>query len=94
MHERVDDLPVGVGVHTGRVFIGSVGSPESFTDFTALGDPVNTAARLASAARAGEILISEAARAAAGIPVERTDERLLELKGKTEPFLAFRLHSS
>jgi adenylate cyclase len=91
-HDR--DLPVGIGVHTGRVFIGSVGSPESFTDFTALGDPVNTAARLASAARGGEILVSEAARAAGGVPVDQTDERLLQLKGKAEPFRAFRLHSS
>lgn len=84
-------LPVGIGVHTGLVFIGSVGSPESFTDFTALGDAVNTAARLASAARGGEILISEACRAAADIAPGQVEERLLHLKGKAEPFRAFKL---
>ena len=91
MQKAEDGLPVGIGVHTGLVFIGSVGSPDSFTDFTALGDAVNTAARLASAARAGEILLSETSRAAAGITLEQVDERLLELKGKAEPFQAFSL---
>ena len=94
--EGEDDtrLPVGIGVHTGLVFIGSVGSPESFTDFTALGDAVNTAARLASAARGGEILMSEASRAAAGIGSGQVEARLLDLKGKAEPFLAYRLQPS
>jgi adenylate cyclase len=87
-------LAVGVGVHTGLVFIGSVGSPESFTDFTALGDAVNTAARLASAAQGGEILVSEASRAAAGIPPGQLEDCLLDLKGKAEPFLAYRLSAS
>jgi adenylate cyclase len=91
MREAEDGLPIGIGVHTGLVFIGSVGSPDSFTDFTALGDAVNTAARLASAARAGEILLSEASRTAAGIALEQVDERLLDLKGKAERFQAFSL---
>jgi adenylate cyclase len=86
-------LPVGVGVHTGLVFIGSVGSPESFTDFTALGDAVNTAARLASSAGGGEILISEATRAAADLDREALDKRLLDLKGKAAPFEAFSLRT-
>jgi adenylate cyclase len=85
------DLRIGVGVHTGVVFIGSVGSAESFTDFTALGDAVNTAARLASSARAGEILISEATRTAADLNLEQLDKRLLDLKGKAAPFEAFSL---
>lgn len=75
------------------MFIGSVGSEESFTDFTALGDAVNTAARLASSATAGEILISEAARGAAGLAREQLDQRLLDLKGKAAPFEAFSLRS-
>ena len=96
MDARADgaiDLPIGVGVHTGVVFIGSVGSAESFTDFTALGDAVNTAARLASSARAGEILVSEATRAAAGLKPEQLDKRLLDLKGKAAPFEAFSLRT-
>jgi adenylate cyclase len=61
-------LPVGAGVHTGRAFVGSVGPPGGHTDFTALGDTVNVTARLTAAAGAGEVLASEAACTAAGLP--------------------------
>ena len=78
-------LPVGVGVHTGEAFVGVVGDKSSTADFTALGDSVNITARLASQAGAGEILISEAAYAAAGLDLENLEHRQMELKGKTEP---------
>jgi adenylate cyclase len=78
-------LPVGVGVHTGRAFVGVVGDEESTADFTALGDNVNIAARLASEAGPGEILISEASYAAANLNREDLERRQLELKGKSEP---------
>jgi len=73
-------VPVGVGVHMGDAFVGTVGS--EVLEFTALGEAVTLAARLASAAGAGELLASEAAFAAAGLerPAER---RVLELKGVT-----------
>src|SRR5215211_4312741 len=58
-------LPVGVGIHTGPAFVGIVGNEASTMDFTALGDNVNIAARLASEAGSGEILISEATYSAA-----------------------------
>jgi adenylate cyclase len=74
-------LPVGVGVHTGVAFIGSVGQPP-VTDLTALGDVVNTTARLASAARAGEALITESAAVSAGLDTTSLERRDLELKGK------------
>lgn len=80
-------IPVGVGVHTGPAFVGVVGGLEqgSPKDFTALGDHVNIAARLASRAGPGEILISEAAYAASGLTLARLESRQLELKGKNEP---------
>jgi adenylate cyclase len=78
-------LPVGIGVHTGPAFVGVVGSEESTADFTALGDHVNIAARLASRAGAGEILISDAAYSAARMSREDLEYRQLELKGKSEP---------
>lgn len=77
-------LPVGVGVHTGPAFVGVVGGDESPADFTALGDHVNIAARLASQAGAGEILISEAAYSASGLELENLAHRQLDLKGKSE----------
>jgi adenylate cyclase len=78
-------LPVGIGVHTGPAYVGVVGDEGSPMDFTALGDSVNTTARLASAAGAGEILVSEAACAAAAWNTAGLEHRQLELKGKSEP---------
>lgn len=77
-------IPVGVGVHTGIAFVGSVGAEDGATDVTVLGDPPNVAARLASAAAAGEILVSDAAY----IPTDQAsnpEARLLDLKGKSQP---------
>ena len=78
-------IPVGVGVHTGMAFFGTVtGAEGTVSDFTALGDAVNTGARLASKAGPGEALISEAACAAAGVDLGHCEQRQLELKGKSE----------
>lgn len=85
-------LPVGVGIHTGIAFVGSVGSKDNFVDFTALGDAMNTAARIASKAEAGEILMSEDAFRAAHV-AQRAEERALELKGKSQPVAVRVLHS-
>src|SRR6266508_3501553 len=78
-------LPVGVGIHTGPAFVGVVGDTEATQDFTALGDNVNITARLASKAGPGEILISEAAYAGAGLNLGDLERQQLELKGKSEP---------
>jgi adenylate cyclase len=76
-------LPVRVGIHTGRAFVGVVGGEAgSPQDFTALGDNVNIAARLASRAGPGEILISDPAYAAAGVDLGDLEHREFELKGK------------
>ncbi len=78
-------LPVGIGVHTGRAFVGVVGGEDNPADFTALGDHVNITARLASEAGTGEILISDAAYSAAHLNLEDLERRQMELKGKSEP---------
>lgn len=78
-------IPVGAGVHTGTAFVGSVGSEEGTSDITVLGDTPNTAARLSSSAREGEILISDAALTAAGIDGAGLEARTVELKGKSDP---------
>ena len=76
-------VPVGIGVHTGLAFVGVVGGgDDSPTDFTALGDNVNITARLASESCPGEVLISDAAYAAAGQDLGNLEQRQLELKGK------------
>ena len=78
-------LPVGVGVHTGVAFLGAVGEGGEVTDFTALGDSVNTAARLGSEAAAGEVLVSAASAQAAGLDLASLELRHLSLKGRQEP---------
>jgi len=75
--------PIGAGVHTGRAWIGAVGD-ETRTEFTALGDTVNVTARLASAAAAGEVLVSTVTAAAAGLD-PALPRRALDLKGKSQP---------
>jgi adenylate cyclase len=76
-------LPVGGGVNTGVAYVGTVGEGD-MVEMTALGDPVNVAARLASAAGAGELLVTGAAVAAAHLSEEGLEHRSLALKGKTE----------
>jgi adenylate cyclase len=76
-------MPVGAGVNTGLAYVGTVGSGE-LLDFTAMGDPVNVAARLSSAAGAGELLVSLSTLVAAGMTDDGLEHRSLELKGKTE----------
>jgi adenylate cyclase len=85
-HERTEGpwLPLGAGVHTGLTFIGSVGTTDSTHDITVLGDAANTAARLSSQAKVGEILISDDAYRIARMNGEVTAERQVELKGKTQ----------
>lgn len=78
-------IPLGAGVHTGTAFVGSVGGEAGRVDITVLGDVPNTAARLASAAAMGEVLISEAACAAAGLDLRQLELRQVELKGKSQP---------
>jgi adenylate cyclase len=76
-------IPIGVGVHTGTSFVGSVGEGDA-RDFTALGDTVNATARLSALAGAGEILISADAAASADLDTDGLEPRTLELRGRGE----------
>ncbi len=78
-------LALGVGVHTGVTFMGTVGSDNGMRDFTVLGDTVNTTARLSSVAAAGEILVSDAACTHAGVDATGCEARTLQLKGRLDP---------
>ena len=78
-------VPVGVGVNTGVAYFGTVGREDDMIDITALGDEVNVAARLASKAATGEIILSESTVVGAGLPTAGLEKRTLDLKGKIEP---------
>lgn len=82
-------VPIGIGIHTGIALVGSVGSPQSFIDFTATGDAMNVCARLAAAAGKGEVLVSESAQRQAHMPSEGVETRIIPLKGKREPLQVF-----
>ncbi len=78
-------IPVGVGVHTGTVFFGTIsGSEGSVIDVAPLGDNVNTTGRIASQAMSGEALISDIACDSSGLDFGDLEHRQLELKGKRE----------
>jgi adenylate cyclase len=78
------EIPIGIGVHAGTAYFGAMGSPDGLTNISAIGEEVNTAARLASKAAAGEIIISEQALRASGIDGHALESRSLELKGISE----------
>jgi adenylate cyclase len=81
------DIPVGIGVHAGVAYFGAMGTAGGLVDISAIGEEVNTAARLASKAAAGEIIVSEAALARTEIDSTELETRNLELKGISEPVL-------
>jgi adenylate cyclase len=70
-------LPVGAGVCAGTAFVGNVGSGE-MVDFTALGDPVNVAARLQSEAAGGELVVAG----------DGPDARAFDVRGREQPVTA------
>jgi adenylate cyclase len=78
-------VPIGVGVHAGRAFVGAIGQRGRMITISALGDTVNIAARLASLAGPGEMLVSEEACRAAGIGDRPYPTRELALKGRRAP---------
>ena len=86
------EIPVGIGVHSGVAYFGAMGTDEGLTDISAKGEEVNMTARLASKAGVGEIIVSEPALKAAGIDGSDLEARSLELKGISEPVIARVMH--
>ena len=78
------NIPIGIGVHSGVAFFGAMGTPNGLVEISAIGDEVNTGARLASKAAAGEIIVSEKTLQAAGMDADAFEARSLELKGISE----------
>jgi adenylate cyclase len=70
-----------------------MGSSEGLVDISAIGEEVNTAARLASKAAAGEIILSEAALEQAHMDSRELESRRLELKGISEPVTVRVMHA-
>jgi len=77
-------IPIGAAVHSGLTYVGN-GGGAGVVDFTALGDTVNTAARLAQRAAAGEVLLSDAVYRMIGAAYSGLETRTLTLRGREAP---------
>jgi len=84
------ELRVRVGINTGPVVVGVVGT-DTANEYTAMGDAVNIAARMQATARPGSVLITAATHRFVSALVEAVDVGLLELKGKTNAIQAYEI---
>ncbi|HTD24972.1 MAG TPA: adenylate/guanylate cyclase domain-containing protein [Terriglobales bacterium] len=85
------ELRVGIGINTGIVTAGNIGSPRRI-DYTVIGDTVNTASRLTSNAAGGQILISESTASELSDGFVLAPLPPLRLKGRTGPVNVFNVN--
>ena len=80
----------GIGVNCGDAVVGNIGC-DFRMDYTAIGDTVNTASRLESNAKRGQILISQAVLDALGDRIRVTEIGAIPLKGKSNEVVVYQL---
>jgi adenylate cyclase len=87
-HDLREPIRFGIGIHGGEVIVGDIGYRDHMV-FTALGDPVNVAARLQDMTKtlACEAIISEEVRATAGLGEHDLPQQEVEIRGRAEPMI-------
>jgi len=93
MEEGHPALAMGIGIHTGPLVAGYIGSSKALS-YTVIGDTANTSARLCGVASAGQILVSEQTLARLGGKFETEELPPAQLKGKEKPFRIFDIKRS
>jgi ABC-type oligopeptide transport system substrate-binding subunit/class 3 adenylate cyclase len=88
----VDDFQLRIGINTGTVVIGEIGT-DMHVEYLAIGDAVNVAARLQSAAEPGKVVVSKPCAKLVSAKFDLKDLGEITVKGKTEPLQAFELIS-
>ncbi|HIA46903.1 MAG TPA: GAF domain-containing protein [Candidatus Hydrogenedentes bacterium] len=88
IEQGLPTFEIGIGVNSGNVFSGYIGSPERL-DYTVMGDGVNIASRLCSVAREGQIIIGPLTNELVKGRIETVSAGTPVLKGKTEVIEAF-----
>lgn len=88
--ERGMDFAVRVGLNTGLVVVGNIGSDLKF-EYTAMGDAINLASRMQTAAELNTILISENTHRLVAPLFEFEDKGEIEVKGKEKPVHVYRV---
>ncbi len=91
--EKHDGLTVGIGINTGDVILGMIGS-ERRADYTIIGDNVNTASRLCGAAEPGGIIIAESTYNQTGKTLQVEGPMRLKAKGKAEYLRVYKVPSA
>jgi adenylate cyclase len=81
---------LGIGVNSGEVTSGSIGSPDRM-DYTVIGDAVNLGARLQAMAVKGDIVVSEFAYQQVKERIQVEPMGKVQVKGRTQPVEVFRI---
>jgi adenylate cyclase len=82
MKEYGFKMEIGIGINTGEVFLGNIGSPERM-EFTVIGDTVNVASRFSGLAKPGQVLITRETLACLDSDIRNRELPPTEVKGKT-----------